>query len=105
QAEDGIRDFHVTGVQTCALPIYQGQVHARQDVQEVRQGQDVQDGQADRPIAALHDGGTREERLAGAAVVVPSKGWAVSPYCGQRSEERRVGKAWSERGRADGERK
>src|SRR5690606_10911038 len=24
QAEDGIRDFHVTGVQTCALPIYEG---------------------------------------------------------------------------------
>src|SRR5690606_40624005 len=24
QAEDGIRDFHVTGVQTCALPILQG---------------------------------------------------------------------------------
>src|SRR5690606_37193647 len=23
QAEDGIRDFHVTGVQTCALPIYE----------------------------------------------------------------------------------
>src|SRR5690606_3445028 len=23
-AEDGIRDFHVTGVQTCALPIYLG---------------------------------------------------------------------------------
>src|SRR5690606_39925426 len=22
QVEDGIRDFHVTGVQTCALPIY-----------------------------------------------------------------------------------
>src|SRR5690606_41312862 len=22
QAQDGIRDFHVTGVQTCALPIY-----------------------------------------------------------------------------------
>src|SRR5690606_40645156 len=22
QEEDGIRDFHVTGVQTCALPIY-----------------------------------------------------------------------------------
>src|SRR5690606_39900789 len=22
QAEDGIREFHVTGVQTCALPIY-----------------------------------------------------------------------------------
>src|SRR5690606_40679192 len=24
QAEDGIRDFHVTGVQTCALPICDG---------------------------------------------------------------------------------
>src|SRR5690606_41189914 len=24
QAEDGIRAFHVTGVQTCALPIYGG---------------------------------------------------------------------------------
>src|SRR5690606_41048396 len=24
QAEDGIRDFHVTGVQTCALPIWIG---------------------------------------------------------------------------------
>src|SRR5271165_6084065 len=24
QAEDGIRDFHVTGVQTCALPICRG---------------------------------------------------------------------------------
>src|SRR5690606_39656254 len=24
QAEDGIRDFHVTGVQTCALPIWKG---------------------------------------------------------------------------------
>src|SRR5690606_41033736 len=26
QAEDGIRDFHVTGVQTCALPISKGLV-------------------------------------------------------------------------------
>src|SRR5690606_40066570 len=26
QAEDGIRDFHVTGVQTCALPILASQV-------------------------------------------------------------------------------
>src|SRR5690606_40893756 len=38
QAEDGIRDFHVTGVQTCALPIYtapfeplvrEGRLHGR----------------------------------------------------------------------------
>src|SRR5690606_41207648 len=34
QAEDGIRDFHVTGVQTCALPIYEAgaqRVHAWAD--------------------------------------------------------------------------
>src|SRR5690606_39666516 len=29
QAEDGIRDFHVTGVQTCALPIFAGAVCRR----------------------------------------------------------------------------
>src|ERR1039457_4156246 len=28
QAEDGIRDYKVTGVQTCALPIWIGTVHA-----------------------------------------------------------------------------
>src|SRR5690606_39851874 len=28
QAEDGIRDFHVTGVQTCALPISSAQARA-----------------------------------------------------------------------------
>src|SRR5690606_41034720 len=28
QAEDGIRDFHVTGVQTCALPISSGPCRA-----------------------------------------------------------------------------
>src|SRR5690606_39437033 len=27
QAEDGIRDFHVTGVQTCALPIFKGAIN------------------------------------------------------------------------------
>src|SRR5690606_40863396 len=31
QAEDGIRDFHVTGVQTCALPICEDSV--RQELQ------------------------------------------------------------------------
>src|SRR5438093_7482426 len=29
QAEDGIRDWSVTGVQTCALPIYEDHVRAR----------------------------------------------------------------------------
>src|SRR5256885_6524121 len=30
QAEDGIRDYKVTGVQTCALPISYGAWHARE---------------------------------------------------------------------------
>src|SRR5207253_6743919 len=29
QAEDGIRDGHVTGVQTCALPIYDVAIHRK----------------------------------------------------------------------------
>src|SRR5436309_9322447 len=50
QAEDGIRDFHVTGVQTCALPIYAHELSALPDLfreqsqewrhvnEEIRQG-------------------------------------------------------------------
>src|SRR5690606_40067126 len=33
-AEDGIRDFHVTGVQTCALPICQQLQSQRQSLDE-----------------------------------------------------------------------
>src|SRR5690606_39781197 len=32
QAEDGIRDFHVTGVQTCALPISRAAIELLYDV-------------------------------------------------------------------------
>src|SRR5690606_40763953 len=35
RAEDGIRDFHVTGVQTCALPIYRAP-HDILDFERVR---------------------------------------------------------------------
>src|SRR5207237_2157680 len=38
QAEDGIRDSSVTGVQTCALPIYEGDRQARIE-QQVRMEQ------------------------------------------------------------------
>src|SRR5690606_39598791 len=36
QAEDGIRDFHVTGVQTCALPIWSSTAASSHD--RVRRG-------------------------------------------------------------------
>src|SRR5690606_37425141 len=35
QAEDGIRDFHVTGVQTCALPIYMVDVRVESVLEEI----------------------------------------------------------------------
>src|SRR5207247_8273455 len=65
QAEDGIRDPLVTGVQTCALPIYalRGDCRTERDAR----------GQA---IRCRHGGGVRR------AVVVNR----------ERSEERRVGK-------------
>src|SRR5690606_40153895 len=37
QAEDGIRDFHVTGVQTCALPIYKGEAPVTRAEREAAQ--------------------------------------------------------------------
>src|SRR3712207_3059536 len=43
QAEDGIRDIGVTGVQTCALPIFVEQVHERYGIvpQAVQPAQSV----------------------------------------------------------------
>src|SRR6266446_9026323 len=51
QAEDGIRDYKVTGVQTCALPIYRGPP-----------GQPI-DGLPD--VATPGGGGRSEERRVG----------------------------------------
>src|SRR5690606_40038950 len=41
QAEDGIRDFHVTGVQTCALPIFKPRLYAKEDGEGRRTSQYV----------------------------------------------------------------
>src|SRR5438874_7212735 len=78
QAEDGIRDLYVTGVQTCALPIcdrhhleHRGVTPADRD--------DADRGA--RPVAALHVELGRRHR-ARRRVELPH----------QRSEERRVGK-------------
>src|SRR5690606_40240631 len=38
QAEDGIRDFHVTGVQTCALPILAKRREIRQAIKAQQAG-------------------------------------------------------------------
>src|SRR5947209_19103105 len=63
QAEDGIRDIGVTGVQTCALPIYRGGDPAPEGIR----------------LGAAAASGSRRAHQGRAA-------------CGRRSEERRVGK-------------
>src|SRR5690606_41047754 len=76
QAEDGIRDFHVTGVQTCALPIL---VRASTTTME-KNSRRVPSPQA-----------------ATAADPNPATS-AVASMAETRSEERRVGKEWRGRG-------
>ena len=97
QAEDGIRDLIVTGVQTCALPIWIQTL--RQDGRSVtlttREGERFQasaviaaDG-AHSPVRKL----LGECRYGGAVAIegcVPRE--QLSWYPGMRSEERRVGK-------------
>src|SRR5947209_17114243 len=71
QAEDGIRDIGVTGVQTCALPIFSSSARHRRKMQRTR----ADGGSADpRPTPHGH-----QERPVGATG-------------SDRSEERRVGK-------------
>src|SRR5207302_5106882 len=73
QAEDGIRDFHVTGVQTCALPI---SICGTASIS----------GLLNTPPSALTFA-TRGSRLNQTGCDVPPQGRASA-----RSEERRVGK-------------
>src|SRR5690606_39696764 len=48
-AEDGIRDFHVTGVQTCALPIYLSGEHLRAYLKRLPDFEDI--GAEERAMA------------------------------------------------------
>src|SRR5256886_7966644 len=74
QAEDGIRDLTVTGVQTCALPIYPGR-QVRGGLRSVR----------DRP-------GSAARHAAEIGLLAPRFPRGVEEVRLVRSEERRVGK-------------
>src|SRR5207253_8011944 len=77
QAEDGIRDGHVTGVQTCALPIWIGRGR-------------------DQHLARLQaSAGWIEDHSGGPCVHARGGGAADQSV---RSEERRVGKECRSRG-------
>src|SRR5690606_40164543 len=91
QAEDGIRDFHVTGVQTCALPISASRTAPRARRPRLAWTRSV----ATSRIAAR--GGTRDAAIAGASeatrvtTMPTTTEIAIASPC-TRSEERRVGK-------------
>src|SRR5690606_41125149 len=87
QAEDGIRDFHVTGVQTCALPIL---------------GIDPERVYAAKELKALKETARRAEDAPAVLRKVHKKSTTPDPLRGLfettiagkpvvRSEERRVG--------------
>src|SRR5690606_40630141 len=84
QAEDGIRDFHVTGVQTCALPIYSIIMFANES--KLTGGEQIM---TTNEPARDHNLKTTPPSPAGTAGVGP-RGVNVSGNV--RSEERRVGK-------------
>src|SRR5207302_8069097 len=81
QAEDGIRDFHVTGVQTCALPI------------------SLCGGLTAPEAAVIRKEGDVDAALAKAAKRVEAEyGTPFLSHATMRSEERRVGKECRSRG-------
>src|SRR5207248_8948020 len=91
QAEDGIRDRTVTGVQTCALPICRRRVGPEwPDGEQQREGERHAGKGGDAP-PALQRGRLlpdhRRHEPFGRAIGCPR--WALSV---ERSEERRVGK-------------
>src|SRR5437763_3642247 len=83
QAEDGIRDTSVTGVQTCALPIYRG-ILAVAVVDEDLSRRPGDAGRAERERRTGESGRRHRHR-------VSARQGAQCPG-GVRSEERRVGK-------------
>src|SRR6266513_349302 len=55
QAEDGIRDRNVTGVQTCALPIYNALLAVQEHIAEVLLAwEGAQEGELSQPVFTRH---------------------------------------------------
>src|SRR5205807_4937669 len=91
QAEDGIRDYKVTGVQTCALPI-SGTASRRADPDR-RDAVPVGLGPADaRPLCARADHHRDNRRAERTALPRTDARDDARLRAGGRSEERRVGK-------------
>src|SRR2546426_1734303 len=82
QAEDGIRDYKVTGVQTCALPISVGLDPAQRGLP----------GPLDRSLSHPSRTRTLRQLTPGGSSRQPGGGPVRRRCRDRRSEERRVGK-------------
>src|SRR5206468_4620479 len=91
QAEDGIRDLIVTGVQTCALPIYLRQPERPGEPDVAARGRPRRPGTG-RDLRALP-----ESPRAVAESGHQALGRRAADAGHRRSEERRVGKEWRSR--------
>src|SRR5256885_9382818 len=84
QAEDGIRDYKVTGVQTCALPILETMAHTHDGFVVAQRDLELRG-----PGEIL---GTRQHGLPDLRIADPLADVAILELARDRSEERRVGK-------------
>src|SRR5439155_12673505 len=94
----GIRDGHVTGVQTCALPILR-RVQGVPDTIEVHGSILAARDLIDHPTKRLTKARSNNRiETCSAILVAPQNGCLIRPVFGNknrlRSEERRVGKEW-----------
>src|SRR5207253_4053658 len=92
-AEDGIRDGHVTGVQTCALPILPAPEKAIpvESSWFIQIGAFAQEGNAQLSMKRLRDAGLHPRTDVLGAGTTKRYRVRCGPYS-SRSEERRVGK-------------
>src|SRR5437870_6363174 len=101
QAEDGIRDGHVTGVQTCALPICCSRSSTAASCSVSSRSRSCCSGttrrRSRRRSSPRRGGGSRTTRRT-------TTGRCSHDSC-SRSEERRVGKEWRSRGAPGTEKK
>src|SRR5437016_7320264 len=92
QAEDGIRDWSVTGVQTCALPISVARQIPNPRLVLVGHSMGAAVSLAATPLIGT--------RVIGVIAVEALRSVGLPPLSPSRSEERRVGKEWRPRGSA-----
>src|SRR5436305_9097313 len=105
QAEDGIRDADVTGVQTCALPIYLFvDERVRIDVLQERVRQKMET-LADKQVYLRGDATVTYQDLMEVFDRLKSAGVDKVGLVTKRSEERRVGKSVEVGGRSGRKRK